>query len=358
MLSKTLKGRLGRKHLVCDVDRRGNQRWYLRAPGQLKHRFLELPFDNDGDVRTAFLLEYDAAFLKNAHGRKAKEKDEASLNYLLKRYFESPDFKKSASITQRDKRSVLERYAAEHGHRPYRGFTRRHLELSVEKRASTPGAADKLIKYLKTVYSWAVTQGLAANNPALGVKKINKSEGHHAWNELEISKFRAKHPIGSTARAALELSLNSGARRNDLVRLGIRNVINGKLAFTPGKITRAVNKPQIALPFLQNTKAAIESTKHKGLTFLCNEYGRSFSGNGFGNRMRKWADEAGLPHCSTHGLRKSAAIRMAYAGATAPELMAVFGWSDIKTALYYIEQAEKARLTDNAFAKLMKAEGM
>ena len=35
----------------------------------------------------------------------------------------------------------------------------------------------------------------------------------------------------------------------------------------------------------------------------------------FGNKFREWCDEAGLRHCSAHGLRKAAATRLAEHGA-------------------------------------------
>ncbi len=50
------------------------------------------------------------------------------------------------------------------------------------------------------------------------------------------------------------------------------------------------------------------------MTFLQTSFGKSFSANGFGNRMRQWCDEAGLPQCSSHGLRKLMAKRLAEAG--------------------------------------------
>jgi hypothetical protein len=49
-------------------------------------------------------------------------------------------------------------------------------------------------------------------------------------------------------------------------------------------------------------------------------------------KMNDWFDAAGLPHCSSHGLRKAAAVIPAENGATAPELCAIFGWSELETA--------------------------
>ena len=37
---------------------------------------------------------------------------------------------------------------------------------------------------------------------------------------------------------------------------------------------------------------------------------------GLGNRMREWCDEAGLPQCAAHGLRKAIARRMVAVEAT------------------------------------------
>jgi integrase len=39
------------------------------------------------------------------------------------------------------------------------------------------------------------------------------------------------------------------------------------------------------------------------------DYGKPFTRAGLGQRMRKWCNAAGLPHCSAHGLRKAAAPR-------------------------------------------------
>jgi hypothetical protein len=41
------------------------------------------------------------------------------------------------------------------------------------------------------------------------------------------------------------------------------------------------------------------------LTYRVNDLGRPFTIAGFGNKMGDWCDEAGLPQCSTNGLRKA-----------------------------------------------------
>jgi integrase len=80
------------------------------------------------------------------------------------------------------------------------------------------------------------------------------------------------------------------------------------------------------------------------LAYLETQFGNPFTGNGFGNRFRKWCDEAGLPHCSAHGLRKAGATIAAENGATEAQLMAIFGWSTLKEASRYTRAARRKKL--------------
>lgn len=50
---------------------------------------------------------------------------------------------------------------------------------------------------------------------------------------------------------------------------------------------------------------AIDALPCENMTFLMTEQKRPFTANGFGNWMRDRCDEAGLPDCSSHGLRKA-----------------------------------------------------
>ena len=88
------------------------------------------------------------------------------------------------------------------------------------------------------------------------------------------------------------------------------------------------------------------------LAYLMTEQGKPFKAAGFGNWFRDRCDEAGLKHCAAHGLRKAAAVRHALNGATAPELMAWFGWKTIGEAQRYIEEANRIKLAESAGAKM------
>jgi hypothetical protein len=55
-------------------------------------------------------------------------------------------------------------------------------------------------------------------------------------------------------------------------------------------------------------------------------------------------------------LRKCALTKLAHAGATAPELMAVSGHNSLAQVQPYIADAEQARMADAAMAKQTKAD--
>ena len=85
----------------------------------------------------------------------------------------------------------------------------------------------------------------------------------------------------------------------------------------------------------------IDRTRVGHLSFLVTQYGKPFTANGFGNWFRKRCNEAGLPHCTAHGLRKAGASIAAENGATTRQLMAIFGWSSIKEAERYTNAASQ-----------------
>jgi integrase len=87
--------------------------------------------------------------------------------------------------------------------------------------------------------------------------------------------------------------------------------------------------------------------------FLATAYGKARSPEGLGNKMREWCDQAGLSNCTAHGLRKACARRLAEAGATAHEIMAVTGHKTLAEVQRYTESAMREGLADVAHAKLM-----
>src|ERR1035437_488055 len=96
-----------------------------------------------------------------------------------------------------------------------------------------------------------------------------------------------------------------------------------------GRYTQAKNEHrnpvELDIPLHPDLLAIIAATPSGQLAYLVTAFGQPFTAAGFGNWFRDRCDEAGLPNCSAHGLRKASAARLAERGATAHEIMAITG---------------------------------
>ena len=86
-------------------------------------------------------------------------------------------------------------------------------------------------------------------------------------------------------------------------------------------------------------------------------FGKPFTANGFGNKMREWCDEAGLPECTSHGLRKLCLVRLAdIEGMDVLDLQAISGHKDLRELQIYIETANRKRRAKRAIERLEAAQ--
>jgi integrase len=234
------------------------------------------------------------------------------------------------------------------------------VEILRDRRADKPEAANNRLKRLRTIFAWAVKKHRLTGireNPTIGVEKLRPRRvgGFPAWTAADVEAFEARHPVGSKPRLALALMLYLGVRRSDLVRLGRQHVRNGEITFRPHK-GRKHSARTITLPILPDLQRIIDAGPVGDLTFLVTEYGQAFSDAGFTAWFRKRCDEAGLRNLSAHGLRKEAATRMANAGASAHQLMAVFGWMTLEQAETYTRAANNKRLASDGAQLLARNE--
>jgi integrase len=328
------------KYVYRDTDRHGNRRIFARRFGR-KIR-LRQPEGSE-----EFFEEYRQALIILAQPVSSSVPERAEkgeLRWLVERYYESAGYQALDARTQRVRRLILDDICMAKGKKPYAYMETRHVEAIRDAKAKTPEAANARVKALRRIFADAMKKKLVRSNPALEVEYFSTgSQGWHTWTIDEVRQYEAKHPVGSRARLALALLLYTGARRSDVVKLGRQMTRNGLLTFTQTKNQKR-NPVEVSIPVLPELQAVIDATPSDNMTFLVTEFGRPFTANGFGNRFRKWCNEAGLPHCSAHGLRKAAASIAAENGATTHQLMAIFGWTTVKQAEHYTRKANRKLL--------------
>ena len=228
--------------------------------------------------------------------------------------------------------------------------------IDARERRSTTGrghAANAFLKAIKPVFAYAKMRGWIDIDPAKSVPLIRiKIIGHKPWGVADVQKYEKRHPVGTMANLAMRILLFAGFRRSDAVLFGPRHIINGVVVFQPGK-TEDSSEAIATFTALPPLVEAIEATATGKETFLVTEWGEPFaSGNSFGNWFRDRCEEAGVKF-RAHGLRKTGPILAAQAGASAKELMAMWGWTTIEQAELYTRLADNELLGSSAASKLL-----
>ena len=340
-------------YVYRDIDRHGNERYYYqRRRGAPKVRIRATPASPD------FVAAYEE--ITASRSKRTAPTVGAAMDtwgWLVNRYLASQTFSMLDEGTQRVRRGILLSTLSEpttpgspslFKDFPLSRLEPRAIRVLRDRKSKTPDAANNRLKAIRRVFVWGLENELCRNNPARDVQRlIVASDGHHVWTDDEIRQFEVHHPVGTKAHLALALLLYTGVRRSDVVRFGRQHVKAGSLIFTQRK-NRARKPVTTTLPILPALRTVLERSSTGGMTFLINEHGRPFTESAFGAWFRKRCDEAGLSHCSAHGLRKAGATRVAENGATANQLMALFGWRSIREAENYTKKAERKRLARDA----------
>jgi integrase len=332
---------------VNAVHKGGRSYFYFRRPG---HKRVPLPgIPGSAEFMEAYqaaLNDITAPPIEIGAGRTVP----GTINAAIAAYYKSHAFTKNKQITRQTDRNILEAFRERHGGKRIAMMERRHVLAAIAEKEGKPAAQRNLLRVLRILLAFAVEERMRPDNPALGIKLSTRPvTGFHSWTEDELRQFEARHSIGSKARLALALLLYTAQRRSDVVRLGPANVRSGRLFFTQSKTGAEMDIP-MAAPLAD----IIAATPTVGLhAFLVTEYGRPFSPAGFGNRFREWCDEAGLPHCTAHGLRKAFLRRMAEAGCSEDFIASISGHRDMREVRTYVAAANKKRMADEGMARTL-----
>jgi integrase len=338
-------------YLVEELSRHGRRVIYVRRGGK-RIRILE-PIGTP-----AFYDAYRSAVAKLAPTAEPKPNSKAAaaaaapkprtLAWLIDRYLkESTGFATMDRIGQRRRDAILTDLRARLGAKPMAMPTDK-IAAGVTARATQPGKANEWLKSVKALYAWAVDVGILKDNPAAKVRKIRVvTDGYHTWSVDEIAAYVRRHPPGSMAYLAIMTLLFTGLRRSDVTIFGRQHVRGGVIRFRTGK-TKAELVTSASWPFLE-ALALMPATAE--LPFLQSARGKGFaSGAAFGNWFKDRCTEAGLPHCSAHGLRKAASVLADEGGASDDQINAMFTWVNPGQSSVYTRTANRMRLADAGFS--------
>jgi integrase len=325
-------------------DRHGRLRVYFRKN---KGRRIPLPLDVTSD---AFAIAYEAALIgepepsSDRHVRAAP----GTIGALIISYMRSASYLGLRDTTKAGYASRIDTLRAQHGHRTVAGLSRERIVTGIlQPYANKPGAGIAMLKMLRILIRHAIDIGWLTHDPTAGIKRP-KSREIRSWSDAEIQAFERKWPIGTKQRLAFALMLYTGQRRSDVHRMTWADLSNGTI-----RVVQQKTKTKLAIPLHRELVAVLAATDRSHMTIINTEYGKPFTVDGFSQWIRSAIAAAGLPlDCQPHGLRKAAGRRLAEAGCTAHEIMAVLGHKTLSEAERYTRDANQVQLATAALAKL------
>lgn len=329
-------------YLRQERTRHGRMIWTFRRDKEYRR----LPDEYGSD---AFWAAYNAA-LEGKQPDKPASAQSGTLAWLVTRYKQSGHFTSLAPSSRMARDYIMQAVCKDSGRVQFARITRKHIQEALDRRSATPHAANNFLVAMSVLFRWAVQNEMVATNPCDGVDPIKtKSTGFHTWTLEQVEQYRARHPVGTKARLALDLFLFTGLRLSDAMVVGKQHIRDGMLSIRTRKTGAGVT-----VPIFPELQASIDAAPTGDLALLTTKHGRPFgSPSALGVWFGKRCDEAGLPDiCTAHGLRKAGATIAANNGASAHELMAMFGWSKLAMAEAYTKTADKARLARAAAERI------
>ena len=354
-------------HVTRFTDRHGGERLRYRRSGY-PSRYFKAAFGT-----SAFKAEYDQynsplAISQAAEEAHASRVVAGSIADLLRRYLAVPTRLGPSEVTQTKVRRILERFIEGREDRLVKDIRFEHVDAIIAKvrvkSVADDGrvgggieAARKLRKELRRLFAFARKLEWITNNPVddselVKVSPGERSTGFHTWSDQEIDQYRDFWPLGTKQRLAMELMLWTDQRKIDVVHLGRQHIKGGKFVIRQQKTGKLLK-----LPIVPQLAAAIDAMPPSdSMCFLVTEWKKPFSTKGFGGWFRDQCDKAGLPHCTSHGLRKATMRRMAEREMPNKSMKSVSGHSKDDEVARYTEAASQERLAESALTRLAEWE--
>ncbi len=239
-------------------------------------------------------------------------------------------------------------HVAAYADTPIVDIKRRHILGQCDQLATTPAIANRVIRMWSILMNFAVDREYRTDNPAQRIPTYALGE-HERWSQEALAYALAHLP--EVYRRAVVLGLYTGQREGDCVAMRWSDWDGQGIAVVQQKtgVKLWLPCPQALTSELIRWKAEATAmtilTTAKGLPWASPV---SFA-TMFSREVRRHVELTG---CVFHGLRKEAASRLAEAGCTVHEIMAVTGHSSLQMIQHYSRQAGQRGMASAAILKL------
>lgn len=271
-----------------------------------------------------------------------------SLEALWMAYRASGDYRRLAPGTQSGYEALMRPIVADWGHGIVAKLKRDWVQGRIDEVDTTPRKANALLAVLRLLLTWGVARDWLAANPAKLVRPVRyRRAPHRVWTQAEIDAMTA---VGCPVAVAVLIALYTGQRQGDVLAMPwpAYDAAGGVMRLTQGK-TGAV----LVIPVHPRLVTALAAAPRSDDTICTRPDGARWKADHFKHVFAAYRRRIGLPDdLHFHGLRHSAASRLAEAGCSHAEIAAITGHKSVAMVAHYAAGARQEYLAKAAMARL------
>lgn len=336
------------RYVVAKRNRDGTLRWYWQRRSFPTKR---LP-DDQGER-----LSVTAALNERADAEKRGDTGPAepafgTIAWAVTEYKHSPKFARLSVSTRKVYDRWLLSLSKTVGHQPITALTPKAVYDIIDGVQSI-GAKSHVAAVLSAIAKLAIKRGLLDRNPAQSLDLAQSRRRDQLWSDADVASFLETcqgEPMGKAIALGLTILLFSAQRPGDM-RSMTWNQYDGNVI----RIRQQKTGKLVDIPCHSELRRALDAakTKAKGTHIVTRPDGRPVSEFLWREHFNRCRSKAGLMHLQARDLRRTAAVRLAEAGATTPEIAAVTGHTIDRTQRIletYLPRTK--RMAQSAIAKL------
>lgn len=267
-----------------------------------------------------------------------------TLGALIIEYRKSPEFRETAPNTQRAYEAgfklIQDLYNVE-----VRALRQRHVKVVRDRLRKTPSQANRAVKVLSILFNYGIELEWCEVNPAFKMKKLRIGE-YARWSDAAVEYAVANLPERFVK--SVILGLYTGQRECDVIGMRWTDYDGAGI-----RVVQAKTRKPLWIPAHNALRSHLDAWKRDALTIIADSAKRPYKARSFSTVFsRELRQHKTLDGLVYHGLRKTAAAKLAEAGCSIHEIAAITGHLSLQMIQLYTKEAEQKVNASAAIVKL------